>query len=476
MSKSEGHAFLGDIPNAIRRRAISDLNSIGGALSFAEVNQPYVETLTEGLFEHILAGPWVDVDAAVGDLMYHISDSPSLAKHPRTLLLEDHHYPGGRQINEIVRNPRIGPMIALLENLNVVVLANLDFTQASKSAHQTFWTSIPAGQFRLQDLEIVQCTLSYRQLGWLVTVFAKDQMDMLRLHDITFSEKGSVPRALTRTPIRAKHDPLQVRELEVSILSSSSVEILSVLLDLPTSIFSARRLRVDAQHITPNIIAGINSFLCRQHVKELFFDVSRLSTITIENRDQLRNTPIRLVGLTGFHFECGTMNEVWNEGLLMLYHATLQRYQNTGLKWIHSSLFYGKEYTSHNPMRVPVVPQSYWLWTRIEILMAARQDIDTFGLSVNWLSNDNRVHEGRFRDALEDPASSRPHLMRQYYTVSLRSQELRRQLLRKTILRLFPNISSRVFSTDGQAADLSFTMQCNDGQHPSCLTQFSGDL
>ncbi|KAF8908723.1 hypothetical protein CPB85DRAFT_1436008 [Mucidula mucida] len=469
MSESKTYEFLGDIPTAIRDRAISDLKSSGGLrkTSFLAVTQPYAET-TEGLLVHIIAGPWVDVDDAVDDFMDRISDRPFLAECPRNLLLEDN--PAGG-IFDIVKSPNIGPMISLCRNLLVVVLANLDFTKASESFRSTFWTSIQAANFRLQALEIVQCTLSARQLGWLISIIAKEQIDKLRICGIVFSEEnGAVPQALRTAAKR----PLHVKELNISIISFNSVHVFTVLLNLHNSTFGIHELDVDARHITPAIMLMINDFLRHQHVEILYFNVP--ISVTIENPYQLQNTPIRLTGLKEFHFTCPIMNGIWNVGLLTLYRATLQGYRDTGLNWIHPGLYFYQDYASTEDVMYAPVPEPHELWTSIETLMAARPDIRHLVVSVGWFSKDNRVHGGRFHhDALQDPASS-PTLLRDYHLVSLGSEESRRQLLRRTVWRLFSKMLPRLVPQNGPLAELLFEIGCNDGQVPADIAPFSGSL
>ncbi len=170
------------------------------------------------------------------------------------------------------------------------------------------------------------------------------------------------------------------------------------------------------------------------------------------------------------------MNEAWNVGVLMLYRATLQRYSDTGLRWIHPVLSYHQDYASaDNIMRAPV-PEPHELWKSIETLMAARTDIRELAVSAVWLSKDNRVHGGRFHDdALQDPSNS-PYLLRDHHLVSLGSHESRRKLLRETVWRLFSKMLPRLVPQNGPLAQLTFMTTCNDGQVPADIAPFSGSL
>ncbi|KAF8996402.1 hypothetical protein BDZ89DRAFT_1066330, partial [Hymenopellis radicata] len=118
MTEDPGYMLLGDIAGSVRYRAYVEMRS------FDAVNR--LSDDPNGL-SHILAGPWLDVDAAVENLMYKIMGTVNLADSPRNLLLEDDSSPDHRT-HDIVKNARIASMIASFRNLTVVVLANLDFT------------------------------------------------------------------------------------------------------------------------------------------------------------------------------------------------------------------------------------------------------------------------------------------------------------------------------------------------------------
>ncbi|KAF9031489.1 hypothetical protein BDZ89DRAFT_1063882 [Hymenopellis radicata] len=128
MTEDPGYMLLGDIAGSVRYRAYVEVLSRPNhrqMRSFDAVNR--LSDDPNGL-SHILAGPWLDVDAAVEDLMYQIMRTENLADSPRNLLLEDDSSPDHRT-HDIVKNARIASMIASFRNLTVVVLANLDFTK-----------------------------------------------------------------------------------------------------------------------------------------------------------------------------------------------------------------------------------------------------------------------------------------------------------------------------------------------------------
>ncbi|KAF9004113.1 hypothetical protein BDZ89DRAFT_1145810 [Hymenopellis radicata] len=447
------YMFLGDIPEATRLRAEETFAKHRVcARTFDDINWLYVRSEEPDLarsasrmLRELLVGPWLDVDAAVRALMRQFLWNPAWGEYPRTLLLEDS------------LDYQIAPMLPRLRNLNVLVLSGLDFNNIGRNYTGDFWHPLDSCTFQLSNLEI-------------------ERVDKLRIHNIHFHATGPfVPLFGVRSSVKQS---LRVKQLYVTAYPDheKTVTLLRALLNLPLSHLSTSEFFVEALSIRPNIISSLNDFLSAQDssIKRLIFQVPRDVT-AYDPGNLLLAMPLRLHKLNTFLFECPIKDGVWNESLLRLYLATLNQYDNSGLKTLRISLFYIQSETSDqqtNPIATPIPANP--LWQSIESLIAARTDIEAIAISVAWCSMDHDVREARRSDVLEDP-SRNPYELRGYYPITMRNAEMRRNLLLTTLGQLFPSIVAKV-SPPASHPNLEVKLYCNDTKVPCSIASFKDQL
>ncbi|KAF8908673.1 hypothetical protein CPB85DRAFT_774059 [Mucidula mucida] len=331
------YMHLGAIPETTRRLAIESVaNNRVRARTFDAINwlyidsqEPYSDKSPSRLLRDLLIGPWLDVDAALQDLLTNHQQNPTLTDYPRTLLLEDW------------LEYQIAPILPWLRDLTVLVLSGLDFNQLSPQHKRQFWHPLDRCTFELRRLEIVNCAFTVDQFTWVICLFAKNRIDNLRIHNVHFQSSGPwVPHFAVRNSAR---EALRVDKFYVGVDSpdpQKTVMVLSALGNLPLSYLCTCQFIFQTRSIVPDVVTSLNEFLSAQGnaLKTLTFQVPR-NVVVGNPGSPFLGKSLRLYGLDKFLFECPIKNGVWDECLLRLYLNTLTHYGSSGLKTIRISLF-----------------------------------------------------------------------------------------------------------------------------------------